>query len=284
VTQKYEPFIIETVSGNADRITATASYGDYREERESHLPMSIEGVLANDCSFWPRITAEVSNDVATGWRSVESPKNLGEPATAVFERNSPNIWLHLDLTVFRQMIGKSRYGKVTLMNGASAVFELKNLLPPGPPQAWAEVVKLPPGDPLHNLPFAVAEFESMGEDLRAVCEYLDMQASSRTSIEGTETPDGEFWPYVTAQVANNYRGVWRVIGHPSNVGKPTSLSIKPKDVNARLIVDMEIFRPLIGKFRYGRLVLKNGKAAIFELKNLLPPEQGDDTGTGSTRS
>jgi hypothetical protein len=276
VSKKYEPFIIETVGEADGHLTATASYSDYRGKDVSHLPVTIEGVQTSDDSFWPHVTAQVSNDPGREWKAIGSTKRNGEPATVTLDRNRPNIWLHLDLDCFRPMIGKFRYGKVTLRNGQTAMFDMKDLLPRnGPPHAWnVELLHSEP-DPLIKRPFAIAGVDSMGEDLRAVCAYVDVGSTSTASIEGRQTPDGLFWPYVIAQVASDYEGIWKTIGEPPSLGRPITLSIKSGDVNTQLVVDLEVFRPMIGKFRYGRIVLKNGKVAEFELKYLLPPRESE---------
>jgi hypothetical protein len=280
VSEKYEPFVMETVAEESGHIIATASYADYRDEKESRLPAVIEGIQAQNCSFWPHVTTHVGNNLGGEWKTIEATQKNGEPATVTLERNRANLWLHIDLDCFRAMIGKFKYGRVTLTNGRAAIFEMRNLLPPSrTSEAWNTQLLHPEPDRLIQRPFVVAAIDSMGEDLRAVCAYVDVAGTSATSIEGTQTSDGDFWPYVTAQVADDYQGLWRIIGQPHTVGKPTTLLIQSKDVNARLIVDLETFRPLIGKFRYGRIVLRNGKAAMFELKNLLPPEKENEENT-----
>jgi hypothetical protein len=275
VSEKFEPFVLEAIRFENGHLTATASYKDFREPGESKLPATIDGVQAPDCTFWPHVTMQVSNQLMGSWISVDSPKKTGKPARVTLERNSPNVWLHLQFDAFQAMIGKFKYGRLTLTNGKSAVFEIRNLLPPaGPPPAWETTITLPEGDPFNTLPFAVAGIESMGDDLRAVCEYLDMKGTAPTLIEGTQTPDGAFWPLVIGQVANEHTGEWKTIGQLPSAGRPATLSVQPRDINVRLLADLEVFRPMIGRYRYGRIVLRNGKAAPFELKNLLPPEEG----------
>ncbi|MEY2489600.1 MAG: hypothetical protein QOC70_1542, partial [Verrucomicrobiota bacterium] len=44
----------------------------------------------------------------------------------------------------------------------------------------------------------------------------------------------------------------------------------------RFYVNLDIFRPMIGKMRCGRVVLKTGDSAIFGLDDLLPPKTEDE--------
>jgi len=275
ISEKYEPFILETISEESGHLIATASYGDYRKEKESHLPSLIKGVQTQGCTFWPEVKMQVSNNIQGEWKDVQPTNEQGEPATVTIEQRSPNVWLHLNLDAFHPLIGKFKYGKVILTNEQYAIFEVDNLLEPTTfPDAWSEVINLAVGDPLHKLPFAVAEIESMGEDLRAHCEYVNLRDKHAIRIEGTQTTDGTFWPQVIGQVADDYKGFWKTIGEPPNIGKKFTFLVQPGEVTGQLVVDVEIFRPLIGKFRYGRVVLKSGETAPFEMKNLLPHEGG----------
>lgn len=49
---------------------------------------------------------------------------------------------------------------------------------------------------------------------------------------------------------------------------------QPKEKSVvTLSIGVDVMRPLAGKFGYGRAVLKNGNAAAFETKDLLPPSR-----------
>lgn len=286
VTRTYDPFELELVCEESGRLVATANYIDYQIpylDRPHRLPATIKGVRTSDGRFWPEVKAEVSNEIEKNWKPLGAHKMPGDASKVTFRANDPNEWLRVDLEPFRVMIGKFKYGRVTLTSGERAIFVLNNLLPPtGSSGYWCENL-LPRIAPFDTPPFVVLAFESpTGKDVLAACGYGDKDATSPTLIEGTRTPPGttapsitgepEFWPSVTAQVAVAYNREWTNIPAPSLPGEPGTLSIAPKTVAADLYVNLNKFRPFVGKFRYGRLLLPSGKGAIFELRELLPVE------------
>ena len=51
------------------------------------------------------------------------------------------------------------------------------------------------------------------------------------------------------------------------------MTIEAIQVSKNLMVDLDAFRPMIGKFKYGRIALKTGEAVVFKLEKLLPPKE-----------
>lgn len=274
----YEPFIIDTIGGANGHLVGTASYRDYRT---THLPVAIEGRLASDGQFWPSVTAQVGDDIKGNWKDIETPRPRGEPAVFTVASDSPNIMLHLDLDVFRPFIGKTQFGRVLLKNGVAAPFKLTDLLAPqgektaggnDDSQKWSrEMVFGGPPDPLTaGSPFVLARVSGVSNHVEGLFGYFDSKTTSSIVVEGTKTADGKFWPYVVGQVAHDYRGVWMVLGQSSRQGESSKLTIQPKDSEAMLHVDLDQFRPMVGRFKYGRVVLESGISAAFELKDILP--------------
>lgn len=269
-----KPFRIKAVAENGHLI-GIASYRD----KMGHPPLKVNGTQGVDGRFWPRVIAEVANDASGEWKRLERPASRGKPAVFTLKSHEANVTLYVNLDIFRPMVGKMRYGRVVLANGEPAVFELKDLLPSAVSKSndagdWSrETIFGYLEDPLAHPPFAIAEISSKGGHLRGMGGYSDLKGTPSTAIEGTETPDGDFWPYATLQVANDPDGVWKTVALSTNPGKPLVLTI-PSEQSAKILnVDLDTLRPLAGKFGYGRIVLRNGKSAAFELIDLLPPEQ-----------
>lgn len=103
------------------------------------------------------------------------------------------------------------------------------------------------------------------------CVY-DNRSPALVALKGTETSDGEFSPSVVNQVGNDRNGEWKTIGRPVVHGKAKILTVPVKTSSKLLTVDLDAFVPMIGKFKYGRLVLKTGESAVFGLDNLRPPK------------
>lgn len=106
------------------------------------------------------------------------------------------------------------------------------------------------------------------------CNYenyvVSNQAPRRVTIEGAKIADAIFWPDVALQVSND-GGEWQTIGQAVNDGQPDTIMIEPKGVAYSLLVNLDAFKPMIGKYKFGRLLLKTGEAADFRLDALLPP-------------
>jgi hypothetical protein len=92
-------------------------------------------------------------------------------------------------------------------------------------------------------------------------------------IDGTETAEGEFYPYAVLEVANDRQGQWQTVGPAPNPGKKSTLPVEARRPSKNLVVDLDLFRPLIRKSKYGRIPLTTGESAVFNLEKLLPPAQ-----------
>src|SRR6266480_2625687 len=88
------------------------------------------------------------------------------------------------------------------------------------------------------------------------------------TIRGVQLSDGSFWPYVTLQVGDSTDGPWKEIGRSHQPGKRSSVTIPPTLMSAPLRVDFLPFLPFLHRNKLGRVVLPNGDAALFELKDL----------------
>jgi hypothetical protein len=131
-------------------------------------------------------------------------------------------------------------------------------------------------------PFDVVGIGSeTGNHLVATFYYFNYREGEKSpaavTIHGSKRSDGTFWPIVTAQVANDRNGPWTTIGKPPTPGEGTCLSVVSKPEEERFHAQMDIFRPLIGKMKYGRVVLETGAAAFFALEILLPPKTDEES-------
>lgn len=132
--------------------------------------------------------------------------------------------------------------------------------------------------PASRVAYTLTFLDSTVGHLVGEFEVLNTTSSPET-INGTKTRDGKFWASVEAQITNGAtpsEWKWRQIGRPPTSGEPYKLVVDPLKADSRsheksLFVDMDIFKPFIGKATYGRIVLPNGRWSMFELKDLLPP-------------
>jgi hypothetical protein len=275
----FRAFKIKAAAAEGEHLVGSAIY----REKLGRPPLKIDGTQTADGRFWPRVIAEVANDVHGPWKTLEQPSSQGKPAEVTLRFYEANVMLYVNLDVFRPLIGKMRYGRLVLANGEAALFELKDLLPSANDAARAEgtgdwdreILFGYLEDPLARGPFAIAEISSKSGHLRGAGVYLDPEEPSATKMEGTETQDGDFWPYATLQIVNDPAGEWKTIGESRNPGKPVTVSLPPKKAERIIYVDLDAFHPFIGKFGYGKVVLRNGRSAAFDLLDLLPPRNGE---------
>ena len=97
-------------------------------------------------------------------------------------------------------------------------------------------------------------------------------------IEGGRTRNGLFWPDVRLQVKDDSTGKWKTISNSSNHWwevwkKREKVTIARNSQNLELMVNLDEFQPLIGKYEVGRIVLNSGEVSEFELKSLLLPAE-----------
>lgn len=274
-------FRIRTVA-QEDDLVGSATYHDVGR----NVSLEIEGVETLDGRFWPKAIIEAANDINGPWEQFAQDKIAGRPVTLTFRFAEPNAYLYVKLDALRAVMGKMRYGRIVLPNGADTLFELTELLPTkaskaGTEEDWQLNIEMGYlSNPIARGPFFVGAIAFRNGHLRAEAGYQDPEAPTLTVIEGTKTAkeeslegEEEFWVSATLEVANDPKGEWKTIGQAGTPGEPGTITIKPHDKSIRhLNIGVDILRPMIGKFGYGRAVLKNGKAAAFELVNLLPPK------------
>jgi hypothetical protein len=143
---------------------------------------------------------------------------------------------------------------------------------------WSHVLGLQSNVPgLRLLPFYVLSVGELDGHLSGTCVYLnekDGQNAQRVTLE-VQTDGEELWAIAALQVADNVSGPWEVIGSSGGIGQIIKLKIDPEASSPQLKVDLEAFRPLIEKRRFGRIGLKTGEGAILELSDLRRPSEGD---------
>jgi hypothetical protein len=102
-------------------------------------------------------------------------------------------------------------------------------------------------------------------------------------IQNKNTESWDFHPYATLEVSDDKNGGWKAVGSsPSREGRTLSVSMAPNSIwqqspgseNRACYVELDAWKPLIGKIRYGRVVLQNGETSqSIVLTDLLPPEK-----------
>jgi hypothetical protein len=110
--------------------------------------------------------------------------------------------------------------------------------------------------------------------VHGICMFFNGKSVSAI-LEGTETSDGDFYPQVSTQVGDSdHGGEWKTLKPSvSPSGRVAARTIRPQEASRPLKVDLDVFRPFIGKKKYGRLLLRTGEATVFQIDDLQPPEK-----------
>lgn len=126
-------------------------------------------------------------------------------------------------------------------------------------------------------PLKVQMIENDQYVLSAICTLQYTVGTNPVVLHG-QYKDGTFRPAVTYEVATMDKSEWRTVADTSNEANADTAIISPDNPGIRLSVSLQPFRPTIGVYRYGRLVLENGAAAILAIEDLLPTRgaHGDD--------
>ena len=135
---------------------------------------------------------------------------------------------------------------------------------------------------------------SGGSTLRASAVYHNGDPSEAKKVEGWDIIEWRgypprFWPYARLEVSNELEGGWTAIGSspPGTDGTEAVVLMYPDraayvdrsaPASPGCEVDLTPFRELIGKFQYGRVVLRSGGTSqTIVLTDLLPPETSPTT-------
>ena len=111
--------------------------------------------------------------------------------------------------------------------------------------------------------------ESTSEHSVGLFGYAAQDDASKT-FEIGETEDGKSWLSAQCEVGNDLNGVWRFVGTAKTRGNRSKLTIEGHETNTDLSIALDILRPFVGRFRYGRVVVDEATSAIFQLNELLP--------------
>jgi hypothetical protein len=104
--------------------------------------------------------------------------------------------------------------------------------------------------------------------------FLFVNGSSTTvTLEGTPTAGESLSTSATAQIAADPGGGefdWKTIGECVTPEGATTLKTIAPHGEQSLTIDMDVFRDSVRNAGYGRVLLKNGCFAIFELERIAP--------------
>lgn len=110
--------------------------------------------------------------------------------------------------------------------------------------------------------------------LIASCRFANVGSTkyrpAKVTVEG-EWRDGLFWPAVTAQVGDLYRGPWYSLPIEAKKKKLSKVEVLPGQVMDEWRVKLNDFLPYVGNYAVGRVIFTSRDFGVFELINLKGP-------------
>jgi hypothetical protein len=144
-----------------------------------------------------------------------------------------------------------------------------------------------PIDPMNPPPLAIWLLSFSSGQLVVHADYFH-RSRTKITLHGRKIkdPTGDarrFYPYARLEVWDENDRAWRIIGNSPKKGEgveTTAVMVRvlagKADRNESCVIDMDPFRPFVGKFRLGRVVLKDGGASqTLALSDLLPPKNAE---------
>jgi hypothetical protein len=122
-------------------------------------------------------------------------------------------------------------------------------------------------------PFTIVSVASRDGEISAGAVYRYLNKKAPVVLKGRKNSFGDFWPSVSYEVAADGRKTWKSITSLTQPDVSVSVVFDTKNNKGLFRVNMEPFRSVIGKSRWGRVVLPGGDAAEIMLDNLLPPPE-----------
>jgi len=90
------------------------------------------------------------------------------------------------------------------------------------------------------------------------------------TFQGVRRTEDHLWPVVYYEVRRDRAAPWEPLGQSSVEGQPRAVTIKADSAPVDLYVTLDMFKPLIGKYAEGRIVLDSAHTSQFDLKDLAP--------------
>jgi hypothetical protein len=264
------PFVLLSTSSIDNHLLAGCGY----QYLEAKGPVKLRGTKGDIYSdLTPCVIYEVATEGKGKWKTIARSTPAPNSLTIEIGPTRPRVLLNVDMEPFRSSIGKIRWGRLLLENGEAATFQIDDLLPAGnSPDASAGNFKQDVTD-LHpnrfGSSFSLIKVTSFLKQLVGDFIFVGGGEGASIDIRGARDGNEDFWPSVLLQVGNSEKD-WQTLGKVTHKGTQTLLKVFHNGPWENLRIDMDRFKPVAGKFTYGKIVFSNGDFAVFELRDLRP--------------
>jgi hypothetical protein len=254
-----KPFHVAVAAATDSKLEGLCTY----DPRRSIPPIVLHGKIDIKGQLWPVVSYELRTGTDQ-WRQVA--RRTESTNALVIKRDNGPVRLNVDMEPFRGFIGRSRWGRVVLENGDAAVVDLDDFLPPcNVVQQGHDCKEV--FDVRHPIQGSEAFLYSvilLQNHVTGV--FVDMREREST-LKGSTNRDGDFSPSAEFYVAKA-NGQWTPIGTSTPLEQLSSICVSRKPAVFR--IDLDIYKPVVGRFRLGKAVFSDGSSAVFRLCELEP--------------
>jgi hypothetical protein len=270
------PFTIRSYTNMEARLSADGWFC-YTQGRD---PITLHGRKETDGRlFHPVVSYELATEDQSKWRKLREEAEQSRPDTVTVSPDNPIVSVTIDIEPLRGWIGTYRYGRVVLETGDAGIIELEDLLPTANARdatgnfkenvaSGGAMLRHQFKLPRSNDPAVLSDVICLGDQL--IGSFVFDSQSETVRLEGTRTLDGDFWPAVRLEAGNSDKN-WQYIGRSPASGTPTTLQMSSGKAQSMRIL-LTGYKPIIGKYKFGKIVFSDGQSCVFYL-DLLDPKR-----------
>lgn len=265
-----DPFELTSTSSIDGQLSAICVYHYVPTRRVTVL----HGVKSAQTDLSPFVTYELAGEDKTNWRAIGKFFTSANSASVEVSAANPSALLTVDMEPFRPSIGRVRWGRIVLETGEAAIFAIDNLLPTGnSPGAAAGNFKQEISDfdaRRYGSAYRLVSVTSISNHITGDFIFIGNSGANSVKIEGSQTGDGEFWPFVTLQAGNSEKD-WQTLGKAEkHMGTFSSLKLSNQGTLSPVRIRLDDYRTAVGTGGYGKIIFSDGSFAVFELAQLKP--------------
>jgi hypothetical protein len=143
--------------------------------------------------------------------------------------------------------------------------------------SWARLIVPIGHGPAPGVPFTIRDFRFVDATLSAEGWYCYTQGRDPVVLHGKKEANPPFFrPVVTYEVGVEDKAKWKRLDAGTEQARSDTATVNPDNPMVNITINMEPLRGWIGTYRYGRVVLENGDAAVVALEDLLPTARARD--------
>jgi hypothetical protein len=127
---------------------------------------------------------------------------------------------------------------------------------------------LPTNGPVLELNSVEQEAIGFFGDLGLSQRGTDVKKRPALIVRGHPARDGTFRPNMEFAVSNDGKNGWVVIESSFSDDPFATLTLDAVNKQIQFHIELDAFKPMIGKYKFGRIKLQSGESTVFPLREL----------------